>query len=137
MKQLSLLALFLIITSNTIACGCISEGKLNKRKTKKHELIITGTITKLESDDFNSIFTIEVDKNFKNKENERIVILHTPKGSCELTVEIGQKWLFFANSLHNASYTTDICMRNKIMDSASEFYEEEELKADLDFLRSK
>ncbi len=72
--------------------------------------------------------------------NESIVTIHTPKGSCELTLEIGQKWLLFANSFHDTSYTTDICMRNKIMDSASEFYEEEEeeeLKADLDFLRSK
>lgn len=137
MKKVLLSILFLLIVFENIACGCISEGKLNRKIAKKYDLIITGKIIKVESDGFISIFTIEIDENFKNKKNKNLVTIYTPQGSCELTINVGQYWLIFAKICYDNSYKTDVCMRNKIMDSESEFYTQAKLKADLDFLRRK
>ena len=125
-----------LLQSKSMACGCIGTGELDKKEFKKYDLVISGTVIRLEDDGFNTIIVLKLDKIYKSKVESKELKVLTPKGSCELGAKINENWLIFAYR-RKQFFTTDVCTRSKILDTDSLYYKEKEVDSDLKFLRKK
>jgi len=126
----------ILFQSKAIACGCIGTGKLDRKEFKKYDLVISGTVIRLEDDGYNTIIVLQPNHVYKSSKKLKEVKVLTPKSSCELGVKLHEKWIIFAY-WKSIFFTTDVCTRSKILETESPYYKAKEVAADLKFLRRK
>jgi hypothetical protein len=110
----ALITIILLISAiAAFACKCKEAPALTIGYARSFDLVVIGIIDSVEACDKNSFAHIKVDKLIEGNANEKVRIKFDCSSSCQMSMQKGDQWVFYASREKENLYKVQICDRNR------------------------
>jgi hypothetical protein len=123
MKSFYLAFLVFVVNVNSYACKCKEPDALTIAYARSFDLVVVATIDSVSSCDKHSYAYIKTSKLIEGNINEDVRIKFDCSTSCQMSLQKGEEWVFYASREKEGVYKIQMCDRNrKKFADASEDY---------------